>query len=286
MPNAIAHYLATGESDCLRYGIALEDMKRADGELVAALLAEVKRRTCGRRSPRVPKHFDPVAFTRGCVEPMVRGLFPRVEQELVLSMLEGSTVFVTRQNIEQRIRGETFLSSAWTLANLYLHMMGCELLSDEAPRLVGFSEHQTCYVSASYFHESDPFGDFVVHEAAHVFHNCKRETIGLPHTRRKEWLLEIDFRKRETFAYSCEAYSRILALGPRPADRRELADKYAEDPGLSEERLDPVEVVDMVREAVRARNGWKVILRRCAPPPRSRRPHGMAVGPMVPAQDT
>ncbi|XYI02075.1 hypothetical protein ACMHYB_20790 [Sorangium sp. So ce1128] len=35
-----------------------------------------------------------------------------------------------------------------------------------------------CCVSPAYFHENDPFADFIVHEAAHVFHNCKRKTVG------------------------------------------------------------------------------------------------------------
>ena len=39
----------------------------------------------------------------------------------------------------------------------------------------------------------------------------------LPETRQRERLLYIDFyidfRKRETFAYACEAYSRILEAG-------------------------------------------------------------------------
>lgn len=30
--------------------------------------------------------------------------------------------------------------------------------------------------------EEDEFADFVVHEAAHVFHNTKRRTLGLPET--------------------------------------------------------------------------------------------------------
>jgi len=58
-----------------------------------------------------------------------------------------------------------------------------------------------------------PKSDYAIHEAAHIFHNCKREMIGLPATRRREWLLDIDYAKRETFAYACEAYSRILELG-------------------------------------------------------------------------
>ena len=43
-----------------------------------------------------------------------------------------------------------------------------------------------------------------------MFHNCKRRSAGLPQTRRNEWLLDIAFRKRETFAYACEFYSLIL----------------------------------------------------------------------------
>jgi hypothetical protein len=53
------------------------------------------------------------------------------------------------------------------------------------------------YVSPDYFAEEDPFADFVVHEAAHIFHNCKRSTIGLRETRTKEWLLDIEYRHRE-----------------------------------------------------------------------------------------
>ncbi|EXI81722.1 MAG: hypothetical protein AW10_01030 [Candidatus Accumulibacter appositus] len=62
----------------------------------------------------------------------------------------------------------------------------------------------------------------MVHEAAHIFHNCKRETIGRRATRTREWLLEIDFGKRETFTYACEAYSRLLALGDGPRERQRL----------------------------------------------------------------
>ena len=34
---------------------------------------------------------------------------------------------------------------------------------------------------------------------------------------------------------------------------------------ISEERVDPAEVAGIVAEAAAARNGWKVILARCAP---------------------
>ena len=104
------------------------------------------------------------------------------------------------------------------------------LFSLEADRIVGISIETTCYVTKEYFDENDPFADFVVHEAAHIFHNCKRERVGLPGTRRREWLLEIDFAKRETFAYACEAYSRILAIAASPAARAKLLEELQEGP--------------------------------------------------------
>src|SRR5262249_5588440 len=163
------------------------------------------------------------------VEPMVRGLFPAAEQEAVLAILERSIAFVTRENLESLLRGCTFLSSAWDVANLYLTSVGAELLNVEATALVGLSLETRCFVSTEYFRASDDrFADFVLHETAHIFHNCKRHTAGLPERGRREWLLDIDFRMRENFAYACEAYGRILELGPRPSDRAELLSELLE----------------------------------------------------------
>jgi hypothetical protein len=148
---------------------------------------------------------------------------------------------------------------------MVLAAAGCEPLSEDGTACVGLSEETTCYVSQTYFGEEDPFADFVMHEAAHVFHNCKRETIGLAATRRREWLLDIDFRRRETFAYACEAYSRILALGDTPACRLLALQQYAQGPLPGDSVVDVDEYLDILGEAVRARNGWKCILRRCAP---------------------
>lgn len=160
---------------------------------------------------------------------------------------------------------ESWHHTAWMLANLYLASLGAPLLADDAPGIVGMSQETTCYVSLEYFNEQDPFADFIVHEAAHVFHNTKRGTIGLPETRRKEWLLVIAFSKRETFAYSCEAFSRIVERSASPADRRALAEEYAGAVHVPDDRVDSAAVADIVREAAAARNGWKVILTRCAP---------------------
>ena len=107
--------------------------------------------------------------------------------------------------------------------------------------VVGMSEETTCYVSLAHFAEEDEFADYVVHEAAHVFHNTKRRTAGLPETRRRQWLLPIAFEKRETFAFACERYSRILKLGKRPADRRWLLDILNKRPPLPKNPVSPAD---------------------------------------------
>lgn len=107
-------------------------------------------------------------FTRGKVQPGVRGLFSKSEQEAVLVTLEKSVVYVTSETLEALIVGHPYDRAAWDLANLYLLSVGAELLGREAPHLVGISEGTTCYVSPDYSAEDDPFADFVAHGAAHI----------------------------------------------------------------------------------------------------------------------
>jgi hypothetical protein len=263
----VERYLRTGETDphhAAWSGSFMERANRAHDDLRGALVREVRRLTAGLTHGPLPE-VDTVALTRSKTEPMVRGLFPRAEQDAVLATLDRSVVFLTSANIEPLLLSQAWDNSAWTLANLYLASLGAELLAEDAPRLVGLSEETTCYVSPEYFAEGDPFADFIVHEAAHIFHNCKRAAVGLHETRTKVWLLEIEYRKRETFAYSCEAYARVLERGKSPAERRALAEEYGRAVRIAEERADAVEVAGIVRAAAAARNGWKVILARCAP---------------------
>ena len=208
--------------------------------------------------------IEPIAFTRAKIEPMVRGLFPRAEHEVVLGALARSVVFLTDANVEAILMGTGFDSAAWDLANLYLGSLDAELLSEQAPAIVGLSQETTCYVSSAYFTEEDPFADFVVHEVSHIFHNVKRASLDLPSTRSREWLLDIDYRKRETFAYSCEVFSRIIDRAKSPAERRRLVEEYGQKGRVSDERADSSGVASIVREAVGGRNGWRVILSRCA----------------------
>jgi len=203
---------------------------------------------------------------------MIHGLFPQAERDVVVGVLERSVVFLTPENIAEVLEKVSFLSTAWDLANLYLTGIGAPCLGEEAIQLEGLSEETTCFVSMRYFSQNDRFADFIVHEAAHIFHNCKRETIGLPRTRTREWLLEIDYRKRETFAYACEAYSRVLELSSSRGQRKALLDEYAATSLTGDKRVDDNEIVDILAEAISSRNGWKPILRRCSPQRRNPQP--------------
>jgi hypothetical protein len=271
----IARYLRTGEHDILFKtwpgNHVLDCCQRGTADLRRALVREVKVRT-KRVAMAVSDalvELDCEGFARKKVAPMVRGLFPIVEQQVLLDTLARSLVFLTPDTIEAVLNKED-PGTAWDLANMYLLSCGAKLLADDAPRAVGMSVGTTCFVSMDYFRANHRFADFVVHEAAHIFHNCKRRTLGLPETRRREWLLEIDFKKRETFAYACEAYSRILELANGPQARRKLYQELESGPQLVNAPACAQDYLEAVRAAIAARNGWKRILHACAPP-RARR---------------
>jgi len=263
-----ARYVATGESDPMGMGEGrnvLDAMKAYGDELRGALLAEVRRRERGHRARRLPRSSASASFARQKLEPMVKGLFPAKEREIVLGVLERSIIFLTRKATHRLIQDVSFERTAWDIARIYLDSISAEPPGDEIG-IVGMSVGTECYVSLSYFDDDDPFSDYVVHEAAHIFHNTKRLVVGLPHTRYREWMLDIAYRKREPFGYACEIYSRILEQGGRPQRRLSLLDEYSDGPMPSDKRVDADELVDILREAVGARNGWKRILARCSPP--------------------
>jgi hypothetical protein len=247
----------------------IERARSCDKALRKALIKEVVKRVPRAETPVELVGLDVDELASKKIGPMVRGLFPASEQQVVMRTLSRSIIFLTSENIAPTILNAPFLSTAWQLANLYLVSCGVAPLSDEAPEIVGLSEGTTCYVSSAYFAESQ-LTDFVIHEVAHVFHNCKRKTIGLPEIRGREWLLEIDFHKREMFAYACEAYGCIAAQGRSAADRRRLLAQITDDWMPPDESVDRTEYLATLHEAVDARNGWKRILKRCSPPARRR----------------
>src|SRR5438034_4166136 len=57
------------------------------------------------------------------------------------------------------------------------------------------------------------------------------------------------FGKRETFAYACEAYARIVELGVTSAARLALVEELAAGRRPPDERVDGDEYVDALREA-------------------------------------
>ena len=264
----VARFLATGESDPFECAVpgnnVFERITNHERRLREALLQEVQRREHGRSQKHLPDKFDPVNWTRRKIQPMVVGLFPRAEREVVLGVAERSIVFMTKEAAHEAIRETAFLSSARTIANIYLHSLGVPTLGTEPVQILGLNLEKECYVSMHYFTDEDPFADYVTHEVAHIFHNCKRETVGLPITRSKEWLLDIRFSKRETFAYACEAYGRMLEQGTGNEGRRLLLAQYALHSIPSNDQVVQRELLDILSEAIESRNGWKRILTRCS----------------------
>lgn len=116
---------------------------------------------------------------------MVRDSFPGAKQKTVLEVIEHYVVLLTSSNIQPLLFEQSFEGSASPLANSHIPSLGALLLGQEAHHRVGMSEETTCYVSKEYLAVDDPFADFIVHEVAHIFHNCKRASIALRETRYK-----------------------------------------------------------------------------------------------------
>jgi hypothetical protein len=259
------HYLETGD-DTSRSEFAYKSPfpRPTKEELLAALSKEVRKREQKYPTATLPPGIDPLSLARSRAQSMARGFFPAAEQEPVQRVLECSVIFLTADNIHGLIASTRWLGTAWRIANIYLDSIGAEPLGkDEDFQAVGLGEENTSYVSLKYFNENDPFADYVVHEMAHLFHNWKRASIGLKETRKKEFLLNISFAKREIFAFACEAYSRILELGKNPLQRRKLFERFSRESRIptGKERED---LLQIVRTAVETRNGWKKILAMCS----------------------
>ena len=196
MKRKVERYLRTGHYDDMslpaRWDGYFERARDERTVLRQALVDAVGQRSTHAIVPKELENLDVVAFTRAKIAPMVGAFFVKSEQAIVIDKLGQSVVFLTPNTIEAVLRQVQWNSTAWKLANLFLESVGADLLADEAPRLIGLSE-ETCYVSAGYFSSDDKFEDDVLHEVAHMFHNCKRETIGLPKIRGREWLLDIEY---------------------------------------------------------------------------------------------
>lgn len=274
----LASYIATGHDDpdgWHRYpGQSIgEKMIAHHSALRHALLDRVRELEAGCASPTVPEGRASNAFVRERLRPMIHGLFPADERDHMLDVVTRSVVFLTHDIVHELIANTSWPNTAWNVARIWLDSIDAPPLSDEATGLLGLSEGTQCLVSLRYFQdiEADPFADYVVHEVAHLFHNNKRRYVDLPAKGRREWILDIEFRKRELFAHACEFYSHIAAAAKDRRGRERLVEDLAPRAGGFSDQVDPDELIDVLREAAGARNGWRRILRRCAPPSRRAR---------------
>ncbi len=266
----VAHYVATGEHDAnawRRYPgrTAIEQMTAQANALRDALLARIRDLKAGCDPIPVPRDRTSRAYLELKLAPMVTGIFEPEDQAVVLGTLVDSITFLTRDEVDRVLKESGWPRTNWDVARIWLDSIGGVPLAPVADGLLGLSENQRCYVSLRYFEdlEADLFADYVVHEAAHLLHNNKRRYVGLAERGRSEWLLDIEFRKRELFAYACEFWSRISTSAQAKKDRLALIDELAPRLSNFESEFDPEEMQDVLARAARARNGWRSIARAC-----------------------
>jgi len=94
---------------------------------------------------------------------------------------------------------------------------------------------------------------------------CGGTSLSKAHSIIERTLLDIAFHQRKTFAYACEAYSRILAMTQGPEARQAALERHMESELPPDERVDQGQYLAILAEAVHARNGWRCIWKRCAP---------------------
>ncbi|MBI5440718.1 MAG: hypothetical protein HY900_05845 [Deltaproteobacteria bacterium] len=142
---AVERYVHTGAYDSQHYaafrgGDFLARARHAHAALRGALIDEVVRRAGHAIVSEELAGLDLVALTRARVAPMVRGLFPRREQDLVLDALGWSVVFLTPANIEAVLRQTKWHHTAWSLANLYLAGVNVKPLGRETESVADATE--------------------------------------------------------------------------------------------------------------------------------------------------
>ena len=93
-------------------GDFVERGRRQHADIRGALLDEVRRLAKGRTHEAVPDNVG-APFTRAKVEPMVRGLFPKAEQDVVLAQQEGHRAAYGRRIVEPVVLRPSRSRCAW-----------------------------------------------------------------------------------------------------------------------------------------------------------------------------
>ena len=192
------------------------------------------------------------------IEPMVTGLVQADWREVALREITARTFVLNLPGTRAAIEAELstcLMGSAWRVLwalfgdhGLKPHdiEVGCDGLAGDY-----------AHVRWSAYETNDPYSDVVVHEAAHMLHYLKPSHYGLHVRRGQERFVDVEFCHRELFAYTCEAYSRVVLHGERKS-RIAFAEKMLEG-AFSFPRAQIEEVAALVLKAARARNGWRVI---------------------------
>ncbi len=102
----IQHYVRTGEHDSTHAawpGGVIERSQTASNDLLGALVEETVRRCEGLPRPARLPRLNLTDYVLQKVKPMVRGLFPTHERELVQDLLATSVVIITADNVAVRV---------------------------------------------------------------------------------------------------------------------------------------------------------------------------------------
>lgn len=196
----------------------------------------------------------------------------------MLAAVATRVLFLTADRIEQAIRTAWFDSNAWSIANTYLVSVGAKPLAASHGGILGLSTDQACYVTAQYLQLPCEHDDYVVHEVAHSFHDCHCTALGLQRTERRKYPLDIHFAHHETFAYACEFYACIARAEPGREGRLARLDALARTWTGNGQHVEPALVTDILRQAICARDGWRVIRVRCRSDEAARTLYGEASG--------
>jgi len=192
------------------------------------------------------------------IDPMVKGLVQSDWQDIALRELTARTFVLNFQGARAAIEAEfstCYMGSAWQI--LWALFGDYGLKPDEIEVECDGIAGDFAHARWSAYQTKDPYGDVVVHEAAHLLHYLKPGHYGLHVRRGQERFVDVEFCHRELFAFACEAYSRVVLHRERKS-RISFAEKMLEG-AFSFPRSQIQQVAALVLRAARARNGWRAI---------------------------
>ena len=260
----VEHFLHTGEEiwegsgsgqftraqfdEDMAYTGATKSAQRLLFNSLAELLPEEVR-----ASPPIP-----AKVIEDRIEPMIKGLLPRAWHEVALREVVSRLFVLNFPGSQAALEAELTtcdLNGAWRVLWLMFEDYGLkpESIAVECEGMASDYAH----VRWSAFEGEDPFSDVVVHEAAHMLHYLKPAHFGLEVPRGQERFVDVEFRHRELFAYSCEAFSRVVVRGSRK-DRVTFASTMGQRAAsFPRNQLDAS--APLVLLAAQSRSGWRVI---------------------------